>query len=180
MNSVSAALARKFQDKAYRDGFVGAQLSDGIAAQIALLRERVGMSQAQLAEAAGMKQSRISVLENPSYEGVNTTTLKRIAAAFDVALIVRFVPFSELLNWAVNFDEDQLAPSSYSRDPAFQRSADAPLDRERPENLQAAESNKPIAVVNAEISASQRPLGSLMKISQTQPSLQHTGALSAR
>ena len=46
-----------------------------------------------------MKQSAISRLESPDYGNLNIKTLRRIASAFDVGLIVRFVPFSELGDW---------------------------------------------------------------------------------
>jgi len=45
-----------------------------------------------------MTQNAISRLENPYYGKATLTTLKRIAAIFDVALIVQFVPFSQLVN----------------------------------------------------------------------------------
>jgi len=47
----------------------------------------------------GMNQNAIHRLESPEYGKATLTTLKRLAAAFDVALIVRFVPFSQLINW---------------------------------------------------------------------------------
>jgi transcriptional regulator with XRE-family HTH domain len=83
------------------------------------MRAGRNLSQGELAERAGMKQSRISLMENPSYEGLNINTLRRLAAAFDVALIVRFVPYGELLGWATNLDEKQLNPVSFDHDPAF-------------------------------------------------------------
>jgi transcriptional regulator with XRE-family HTH domain len=46
----------------------------------------------------GIKQQAISRLENPYYGKATLTTLKRIAAAFDVGLLVEFVPFSQLVN----------------------------------------------------------------------------------
>jgi transcriptional regulator with XRE-family HTH domain len=46
-----------------------------------------------------MNQNAISRLESVSYGKPTITTLKRLAAALDVALIVRFVPFSELVDW---------------------------------------------------------------------------------
>jgi len=69
------------------------------------MRESKGWTQAQLAKAAGMKQSRISVLENPDYETMNLLTLRRLARAFDVALSIKFVPFSELLSESVGDTE---------------------------------------------------------------------------
>jgi hypothetical protein len=46
-----------------------------------------------------MNQNAISRLESPEYGRQTLTTLKRLAAAMDVALIARFVPFSELIDW---------------------------------------------------------------------------------
>jgi len=48
-------------------------------------------------ELTGIKQQAISRLENPSYGKATLTTLKKIAAAFDVGLLVEFVPFSQLI-----------------------------------------------------------------------------------
>jgi transcriptional regulator with XRE-family HTH domain len=63
------------------------------------MRDREKLSQEQLAEIAGMNQNAISRLENPFYGRPTITTLKRIAAVLDVALVVRFVPFSRLVDW---------------------------------------------------------------------------------
>jgi transcriptional regulator with XRE-family HTH domain len=66
------------------------------------MRKARGWSQKELAAAARMTQARISLLENPNYEGaVNVKTLEKLASAFDVGLAVRFVPFSELVDWAI-------------------------------------------------------------------------------
>jgi hypothetical protein len=46
-----------------------------------------------------MTQNAVSRLESPNYGKPTITTLKRLAAALDVGLIVRFVPFSELIDW---------------------------------------------------------------------------------
>jgi hypothetical protein len=66
-----------------------------------------------------MAQERISVAENPNYSRFNIKTLKRIASAFNVALIVRFVPFGELVNWELNISSETLAPPSFDEDPYF-------------------------------------------------------------
>jgi len=55
-------------------------------------------------------------MENPDYGKYSITTLLELAAAFDVALVVRFAPFSELLEWDLNSDERTLRPDSYVRD----------------------------------------------------------------
>jgi transcriptional regulator with XRE-family HTH domain len=86
---------RKFFRKRYRDIF-GTSITGTTAAQIRAMRERRNWSQAELAQKVGMGQARISLLENPNYENLSLKTLKRIANAFDVTLIVRFAPFSKL------------------------------------------------------------------------------------
>lgn len=89
------------RDKAYRAVFVETQIEALIPFQIRAMRSRRGWTQKQLAKQAGMTQARISVLENPNYEGaVNVKTLVKLAEAFDVALVVRFAPFSELAEWS--------------------------------------------------------------------------------
>lgn len=62
--------------------------------------------QSDLAKAADMKQSRISMLETPGAANVTLETLSRIAAAFKVGVIVKFVPFSEMLAWENGFSQD--------------------------------------------------------------------------
>lgn len=58
------------------------------------------MSQEKAVEKLGMNQNAISRLENPYYGKATLTTLKRIASAYDVGLLVEFVPFSRLIDRA--------------------------------------------------------------------------------
>lgn len=97
-----AALWSKFRSRRYREAFVASHLSTTIAAQISTMREARAWTQTDLAAAANMRQSRISVLEDPSNRSLSVKTLQRIAAAFDVAVIVRFVPYSEVARWATD------------------------------------------------------------------------------
>jgi transcriptional regulator with XRE-family HTH domain len=70
-----------------------------LSAQIQALREHRDWTQEQLGTAAeGMKQTQVSRLENPDYSGGTIKSLKRLANAFDLGLIVRFVKFSEFLD----------------------------------------------------------------------------------
>jgi len=46
-----------------------------------------------------MNQNAISRLESPGYGKPTITTLKRLAAAMDVGLMVHFVPFSQMIDW---------------------------------------------------------------------------------
>ena len=82
-----------------RAGMVAANLSEGIAFQIRATRDAQGITQAALAEDTGMSQNNISRLENPEYGKHTVSSLKRIADALDVALVVRLVPFSQYIDW---------------------------------------------------------------------------------
>src|SRR4029077_5992586 len=82
-----------------RAKFVASHVDKGIAYQIRALRDRQELSQENLARVVGMNQNAISRLESPERGRPTITSLKRLAEAFDVALVVRFVPFSKLVNW---------------------------------------------------------------------------------
>jgi transcriptional regulator with XRE-family HTH domain len=98
--SRAGTMKRFRRSKAAREKFVDALIDNSIPTQIRAIRDRQGLSQERLAElAGGMNQNAISRLESPSYGKPTLTTLKRIASALDVGLVVRFVPFSELADW---------------------------------------------------------------------------------
>src|SRR6185436_18588440 len=63
---------------------------DEIARQIHELREKAGLTQKRLAELVGTTLSVISRLEDSDYEGHSLTMLKRIAAALNKKVQVRF------------------------------------------------------------------------------------------
>lgn len=115
-NTKITRLWARFRDKLFRDAFVESEISATIAAQIATMRKDRDWTQSDLANATGMAQSRISLLEDPSYDRMSITTLKRIASAFDVALAVRFVPFSEILRRAADDSEGRLSVASFAQD----------------------------------------------------------------
>jgi transcriptional regulator with XRE-family HTH domain len=60
-----------------------------LATQIRVLRKQRKLSQSQLARITGMKQARISLLENGSYSQWSLATLRAFAEALDVGLDVR-------------------------------------------------------------------------------------------
>jgi transcriptional regulator with XRE-family HTH domain len=72
------------------------------------------MTQADLARETGMSPNNISRLESPEYGKMTVKSLIRIAEAFDVALVVRFEPFSKYINWysGTPFVEDGLGPDA--------------------------------------------------------------------
>jgi transcriptional regulator with XRE-family HTH domain len=85
--------------KQSRARLIDANLSEGIAFQIRATRDARGWSQGDLARESEMAQNNISRLENPEYGKQTISSLKRLADALDVALIVRFVPFSQYIDW---------------------------------------------------------------------------------
>ncbi len=99
MISRKGLLKRLLKGPNVRNEFVASQIGKALAFQIRALRDREGWSQEELARRVGTNQNAISRLENPYYGKPTTTTLKRIAAAFDVALIIRFVPYGQLVSW---------------------------------------------------------------------------------
>ena len=67
-------------------------LNAEIARKIFELRSRAGLSQRELAARVGTSASAICRLEDGDYEGHSLSLLKRIAAALDRRVEVRFVP----------------------------------------------------------------------------------------
>jgi ribosome-binding protein aMBF1 (putative translation factor) len=59
-----------------------------LAQRIVELRERRGLTQAQLAERVGTTQAGISRLENPNYRNYSLTTLEKVANALGARLKV--------------------------------------------------------------------------------------------
>jgi transcriptional regulator with XRE-family HTH domain len=96
--NTQSSLAEQLLDKQYRDAYVASQIRISLPMQCRALRESREWTQPQLAEAAGMSQPRISEIERPGERRLNLETLLRLASAFDVALQVRFVPFSKFVD----------------------------------------------------------------------------------
>src|SRR6476660_1855910 len=88
VNTKAQKIAR-LANKEYRDSFVGSQINVGLPFQIRALREQKKWKQSELAAKAGMLQPRISAMERPGGAKFNIETLRRIASALDVALMVR-------------------------------------------------------------------------------------------
>lgn len=109
-------IANSLRDKEYRDLFVSGHIHRGIAHQLRKMRDSRGWTQAELGERSGMAQEQLSRLENPDNERLSLRTLKRLASAFDVALVVRFVPFSNLVDWATRLSESDLVFPSFVDD----------------------------------------------------------------
>ncbi|MDO8369605.1 MAG: helix-turn-helix transcriptional regulator [Candidatus Nitrotoga sp.] len=110
------AKKKKWADIEYRHLYMNAAIEQGVAWQIKNNRERRHLSQKALANCISTKQSAISRAEDPSYGRHNLETLVKIANAFDCALQVRFVPYSQLAEDSDDLSPDALYAKSYSEE----------------------------------------------------------------
>jgi DNA-binding XRE family transcriptional regulator len=101
-------------DPEYRHQFIEELINVGIAFQVKALRNRQNLKQEDLAKRLDVKQPLVSSWENPNYGRYSLSTLKDLAKAFDVGLMVRFVPFSTLVDLEANLSNDIVAPPSFS------------------------------------------------------------------
>lgn len=101
-----------------RARFVESHLDKSIAYQTRALRHQEGWTQRQFAKKIGITHpNNVSArLENPNYGSQSLSTLKKIAAACDVALVVWFIPFSRMLDWVTGtpFVDNGLTENFYN------------------------------------------------------------------
>ena len=111
-------LLSELKDRGYREAYVEAHAKDTVAFQLRQMRIAENWEQKDVAARLGNSklQPMISRYENPDYGKYSVTTLLELARVFDVALVVRFVKFSELLRWDLHKTSETLQPASYSRD----------------------------------------------------------------
>jgi DNA-binding XRE family transcriptional regulator len=87
-------LSQKLKKPGFRKHFRQARLAVEVAHQIVLLREKLGITQAELARRMGTKQQTVSRLESGDYEGFTLKTLLKIAEATRTQVVVKFTPVS--------------------------------------------------------------------------------------
>lgn len=104
-------------DEEFRYGYAESYLNSYVAAQLKALREQRGMTQADLAEAIGTKQTGVSRLENVNYSAWKTETLRRIARALKVRLSITFETFGTLLDEVERFKRESLERKLPGEDP---------------------------------------------------------------
>jgi hypothetical protein len=95
-----------------RTAYIKAKLVVLVPAQIRTLRLKSNNPpmpyQKDLAKEAEMQQSRISMFETPGEANITLETLAKVAAALRLGVIVKFVPFHEMLRW-----ENEFCPEGY-------------------------------------------------------------------
>lgn len=107
---------KSLADTEYRKAVVDDLVGTGLAFQIRQLRNARTLTQKALADQIGNNQVTISQWENPNYGKYSLSSLKELAAAFDVGLLVRFVSFGELADWTIDVSPERLVPKSYGEE----------------------------------------------------------------
>jgi ribosome-binding protein aMBF1 (putative translation factor) len=91
-DAVSILQRRHFARKGDRLAILEEERADAeVARKVCALRKKAGLSQGELARRAGATASAISRLEAADYEGHSLAMLRRIAAALDKSVDIRFV-----------------------------------------------------------------------------------------
>ena len=83
--------ARYFDTPEARAGLEDARASAEVARQIFAIRTEAGLTQRELAERVGTKNTVICRLEDDDYEGHSLSMLRRIAKALGKRVEIRFV-----------------------------------------------------------------------------------------
>lgn len=99
-----------------RRSFVDAELANGIAHQVRILRQQRGWTQAELAKRLKTTQGTVSRIEDPSYGRVSVKTLLDLSSAFDIGLFVRFMPFTKLLEATKDLSPSSFEAESYEEE----------------------------------------------------------------
>jgi transcriptional regulator with XRE-family HTH domain len=126
MKSKNEQMWDSLKDPELRRQFIDAHVDEGIAFQIRSLRNKRPQTQPEFAKELGVKQPLVSAWENPNYGKYSLNTLKKLAKVFDVGLLVRFVPFSQLVDWTISPTYSGIAPPSF-REEQYQLASSASL-----------------------------------------------------
>jgi len=119
MSDRSQLISRLLRERDFRAAYIRAKLDVLIPSQLRALRLSQDKTQPEVARLSDMKQSRISAIETPGRVNFNLETLVRLAATHSIGLIVKFVPFSEMLEWENEYSQDTFNVTQLSEDIAF-------------------------------------------------------------
>jgi transcriptional regulator with XRE-family HTH domain len=106
-------LLAKLKNKTYRDAYTIEHVKTTTPLQIRTVRGQHEWTQGKLAAEAKTTQTAISRTEDPNYGNLTLNNLLKIAAALDVGLLVKLVPFSRLVK-----EFEDLSPEAMSA-PSF-------------------------------------------------------------
>lgn len=118
MSDLELNLKRALKDKEYRHTYADEFLNSYIAAQITALRKQRKWKQGDLAKRMGVSQPQVSVWEDASHGSWTITTMKKLAVAFDLRLVVKLESFSSMFD-EMTLSKETLERPSFSDDPAL-------------------------------------------------------------
>ena len=119
MSELLEHLREEFRNQDRRNAYADTFTNAFIAAQVKANREAQGLSQGQLAELIGTKQSGISRLENVNYSSWKVETLRKLAKALDLRLRISFEEFGTLIPEIKSFGKRVLVRRRFLDDPVF-------------------------------------------------------------
>jgi len=119
MSAISDVLRVEFRDPEYSEGYAESFLNSYIATQIKVIREQRRMKQSDLAREVGTTQTAISRIENVNYSSWNIKTLKKLARAFRVRLMVSFETYGTLVDEVGRFNRESLQRTEREKDPGL-------------------------------------------------------------
>lgn len=109
-------IVEKLKNKEYRDAYVRHTLTHGLAHQIRVNRESRNLTQAELAKKCGKKTNQVTIsrLEDPAYGSFTLNSIFNIAAALDVAVVLKLVPYSKFILETADKSEIGLFAKSFT------------------------------------------------------------------
>ena len=119
---LSKSLEKSFRslcESATREAYVEAELVNGLAHQIRILREERGWTQKDLATRLNTTQTTVSRLEDPSYGRFSIRTLLSLGKVFDVAIFVRYLPFSRFMQETWDTKPERFKATGYQEEAAL-------------------------------------------------------------
>lgn len=108
MKELVKQLVEEFADKDYAHAYMQNHTLSRISAQIHALRQQRGLSQKELATAAGISQERVCKLERGDFDSLTLKTLWKFSEAFDTNLHVTFSSFSDGILDVANLTAEKL------------------------------------------------------------------------
>lgn len=146
------SLIEEFKDDPeYREGYTEEFFNAKIATQIKVLREQREWSQEQLGNASGMRQERISVLEDVSYESWTVSTLRKLASAFHLVVDIEFKEYGEFASEFMAFNEERLRKRKFEDDPVFNGTlSEQILTNGRVAGLVPQDDSRPLTVMSTD------------------------------
>ncbi len=114
--SLLSGLWAKLRDKAYRRGYADNYVSMLVPFQIRALRKSREWTLPDLAKRSGIPQDKLECLEEAGYNPQDLGVLYKIAKAFDIGVLVEFVPFSKLVSREETFQPETFDVASFSND----------------------------------------------------------------